>query len=317
MKKKLQSWYDHPQRIRLFESHQHEQRIDAIDTVADSDYTDEYVAFRDLINVDESKTTQFMMESYLDQDLRLFSPNSVYFDESMLSDEVMIKSKIDYTLDSAPPPEPFKTSDLTLPQSSIWTRISLYILNPKYSLWMLMCIGILLLPLALKSRELKLSLSMNLILPQGSPSFETFKHLGDMFGYGTLSPYRLIFDGSDKMVHVDSEQGFEIMHQFLQELSDASGSTQNVSFVGIAWSENVKIPFAVFKLSRICSLLFQEQCPIEVLRSLSELDSKFTSSSGLTTYFTCILPYSAFSDEGVSWLKTTREKIDEWYLFYR
>jgi len=75
----------------------------------------------------------------------------------------------------------------------------------------------------------------------------------------------------------------------------------------------MKIPFSVFQLSRICTLLFKDQCPLEPLRALSEINSRSTSSSGLTTFVTCILPFSAFSDEGVAWLKTTREKIQEWH----
>jgi uncharacterized membrane protein YdfJ with MMPL/SSD domain len=149
---------------------------------------------------------------------------------------------------------------------------------------------------------------MNLLVPQASPSFQTFNHLGDMFGYGTLSPYRLIFHSNDPTQRVDTEEGFEIMHQVLHDLSSSS-SVPQISFLGIAWSEGIQIPYPLFKLSRLCTLLFDGECPVEPLRALSELNSRFTNESGDTTLVTCILPFHSFSDEGVSWLETARSRI--------
>ena len=120
-----------------------------------------------------------------------------------------------------------------VPQSSIWYRLSQHLLHPYKSVIIFLVLVQLLIPVALYATQLKSSLSFDLMMPKASPSLQTYHDLGDKLGFGRLSPYRILFDGHDADIQMDSEEGFDIMHRVLDELSaidkEGAGGITHVS----------------------------------------------------------------------------------------
>lgn len=56
------------------------------------------------------------------------------------------------------------------------------------------------------------------LLPPSAPSLQTYHSLAQHFGWGIVSPYRIIFDANDIQMPIDTSEGFHIIHQVLEEL---------------------------------------------------------------------------------------------------
>ena len=109
--------------------------------------------------------------------------------------------------------------DGVVPHDSIWYRLSQHLLHPYKSIILFLLLVQLMIPVALYATQLKSSLSFDLMLPKTSPSLVTYHDLGRKLGYGRTSPYRILFDGRNAETRMDSEQGFDVMHRVLDELS--------------------------------------------------------------------------------------------------
>jgi uncharacterized membrane protein YdfJ with MMPL/SSD domain len=109
--------------------------------------------------------------------------------------------------------------DESIPPTSVWYRLSQHLLHPYKSVIIFLIICQILVPVAWNATELDSSLAFELMMPKASPSLETFHRLGDKLGVGRLSPYRILFDGRNESVRMDSEEGFDVMHRVLDELA--------------------------------------------------------------------------------------------------
>jgi len=124
-----------------------------------------------------------------------------------------------------------------VPRTSIWYRLSQHLLHPYKSVIIFLVIVQLLIPVALYATQLKSSLSFDLMMPKTSPSLQTYHDLGDKLGYGRLSPYRILFDGHDAGIRMDSEDGFDIMHRVLDELSAIDKEGDGITHVSTGMQE--------------------------------------------------------------------------------
>ena len=104
--------------------------------------------------------------------------------------------------------------------SPLWYRLSSILLHPRLSLLVLLPIIAAVIPIAAKIVDLKSSIDLRLLLPEGCPSLKTYDVLGERFGPGTLGPYRLVFDGRDEGKRVDTEEAFNVMHSVIMEFVD-------------------------------------------------------------------------------------------------
>jgi predicted RND superfamily exporter protein len=123
--------------------------------------------------------------------------------------------------------------DGVVPHDSFWYRLSQHLLHPYKSVIIFLLLVQLIIPVALYATQLKSSLSFDLMLPRTSPSLVTYHDLGRKLGYGRTSPYRILFDGHSVDTRMDSEQGFDVMHRVLDELSaidkDGNGGITHLS----------------------------------------------------------------------------------------
>ena len=228
----------------------------------------------------------------------------------------------------------------TCVRPSPWRRLALVLLDPYKSLLVLLVVATIVTPVALCCLEIDTSISFELMLPTNSPSIVTSHDLGGKFGPGTLSPYRIIFDGRKADKEIDTEEAFEVMHTVVSSLINYDMNHSNAdelldvtsldfpsrfhvpvglegqylegrnrtSYNGIAHVRGFNVPHAVFASAKVCTRSLAE-CPIENLRALSALDDKLTATDRQTTYMTATLAANPFSGEGISWLLAARDTI--------
>lgn len=112
-------------------------------------------------------------------------------------------------------------SPSTSPQS-IWHRLSRTLLHPYRGIILLLVILQLVFFTAQYAWQIKTSISFDLLLPANSPSLQTYHDLTHQFGAGRLLPYRILFDGSRSKTSMNSVEGFDIMHQVIDQLTTSS-----------------------------------------------------------------------------------------------
>lgn len=61
--------------------------------------------------------------------------------------------------------------------------------------------------------------SLDDLLPPTSPSLDAYHHLANRFGYGIISPYKIVFDHSDDQKSIDTDPGFRLMHKVMAEFA--------------------------------------------------------------------------------------------------
>ena len=213
---------------------------------------------------------------------------------------------------------------------SPWRSIALSLVNPFKGAMLLVLVVALVVPIALHSFNIRTSISFELMLPTSSPSMITSRDLVTKFGMGSLSPYRLIFDGRNAQKEIDTDEGFEVMHSVIDALirhdlnrsDDGSFDTtahmhfpfgpnqspegvNRTLYNGIAHVRGINVPHALFASAKICAEDLAS-CPVENLRALVALDERMTSDDRFTTFLTATLSVDPFSDEGIEWLLAAR-----------
>jgi uncharacterized membrane protein YdfJ with MMPL/SSD domain len=231
-----------------------------------------------------------------------------------------------------------ETSSLRLPHISLWLRMSKHILHPYKSIIVLLIICQLLFPIAEQVGRLKSSMSFDLLLPARSPSLQSYDYLAEKMGMGSLTPFRILFDGRKVNLTMTSEVGFDTMHRMLDMLQSidtldedslkADLGSYNSSFSsfdnvmestpsfdsqrraptmysGISVLKNIKVPHQLFTAAIECARM-QMPCRLQILRVLTALNEVCTSQSEYATYITASLGVSPFSEEGTKWLRQAR-----------
>jgi uncharacterized membrane protein YdfJ with MMPL/SSD domain len=231
-----------------------------------------------------------------------------------------------------------ETSSLRLPHNSLWLRMSKQILHPYKGVIVLLIICQILFPVAEQVGRLKSSMSFDLLLPARSPSLQAYHYLAEKMGMGSLTPFRILFDGRKVSLTMTSEVGFDTMHRMLDMLQSIDTSDEdsldvdlgsyNSSFSsfeslmesrpsfdsqrrdptmysGISVLKNTKVPHQLFTAAIECARM-RMPCPLQLLRVLTALNEVCTSQNEYATYITASLGVSPFSEEGTKWLRQAR-----------
>jgi RND superfamily putative drug exporter len=214
------------------------------------------------------------------------------------------------------------------PRKSVWIWLSRHILHPYKSIICLLLLSQFLFgPLAWNTIRLKSTdISFESLLPSNAPSLLAYRQLYDLGGPGRLAPFRILLDGTSKNATIDSENGFDAMHELIRELkhletsisnrhsdttssSGISGSLPTASFSGIAIVENIPIPYPFYLASKRCSGVKSFFCNVEVVRALNVIAKSVTSNDRMATFLTVALSDNPFSDSAVQWLDLARKRI--------
>ena len=118
-----------------------------------------------------------------------------------------------------------------VPVTSIWYRLGKNLLHRYKSVIIFLAVSQFVVPIALNVARIKTSIAFELLLPSTSPALRVSDLLNDELGPGSLAPYKILFDGKDANITMDSEEGFNVMHRVLDEFigMDVLGSEQNGS----------------------------------------------------------------------------------------
>jgi len=167
----------------------------------------------------------------------------------------------------------------------------------------------LIVPVAVYFPQTTNSISFDLLLPDNSPTQVTFQTLGEIFGFGMLSPYYLVFDGSKGATQspMDTADAFQFMHDTVNQIAQLE-ATPLENFAGIAVLEGAMIPYVEYELALLCGP--SEHCHREILRTQAYLaEHKFNSPGDrpLGTKIAASLDVDVFSPAGVEWLLEARE----------
>lgn len=183
-----------------------------------------------------------------------------------------------------------------VPPTSFWCRLSQHLLHPYKSIIIFLVIVQLMIPVALYATQLKSSLSFDLMLPKTSPSLQTYHDLGQKLGYGRLSPYRILFDGRDVGIRMDSEQGFDIMHRVLDELSAIDKEGDGITHVSTGMQE-----FEEQKRTLMDALGFsssshhnEDNTTILCETELESMEKQTTNYAGIAVLKNIYVPHSLF-----------------------
>lgn len=192
-------------------------------------------------------------------------------------------------------------------KQSGWYRLGKGILNPGKGAFTLASIVAIMAPVAYFFPQCSSSISFDLMVPASSPSKQAFDRLGAEFGFGTLSPYKIIFDGRLTEKHVDSFESFEVIQDVIHQLSDEDfPETPNLaSFTGIPVINGKNISHLFYEASILCG----RTCYFESMRTVATIAHIFNAPHALVTFVSVQLNVDPFSDEGVQWLIRAREKV--------
>jgi len=202
-----------------------------------------------------------------------------------------------------------------------WYKVCRVLLQPKYGVPIFLAVVGLMMPVCVRFMDLEISVSFDLLLPATSPSLLAFDQMGEDFGFGTLSPYKLMFDGTATESAVAgsvTSNAFEAMHAAINELSGLPATPTLSSFSGIAALGGVNVTYAEYEAAIICGKdcghnvenpTPEEELLFEAARSMATLAEQLNSADGFATYATVVLNVDPFSAEGTDWLQSARDKL--------
>lgn len=180
----------------------------------------------------------------------------------------------------------------SVPRTSVWYRLSQHLLHPYKSVIIFLVIVQLLIPVAFFATELKSSLSFDLMMPKTSPSLETFHSLGNKLGVGRLSSYRILFDGRNESIRMDSEEGFDVMHRVFDELAAFDKEGDGITHISTGMDE-----FEELKQNLMYSLGFSKPDFVESDYVLCETELESTATTtyaGIAVLKNVRIPHSLF-----------------------
>jgi len=196
--------------------------------------------------------------------------------------------------------------------NSFWYRLGRILLHRVYGPLILVPILAVAYPVGKMIPGMGQSISFDLLLPFDSPPLATFHAIGETFGPGTLSPYKIVFDGRIKGdTSVESAESFEVMHAVIEALTgkDFPATPTLKSFTGIACAGGKLINLPTFILARVACENPIHKCQDEGFREIDAIFKATTVPS--VTYVTAVLDVDPYSKPGTEWLEAARAKIAE------
>jgi len=196
-------------------------------------------------------------------------------------------------------------------RQSVWYRSGSYLLSPKGP-YVLLGLLMVMAPFCYYWVETGNSLSFDLFLPKSCDSRDAYDDFGEDFGLGTLSTYKLIFDGSAENIQVESETCFEVMDIVIQSLSDPDAfpaSPSLMNFNGIYSLNGTQISYEEYMDAAACGTY--TSCDNEEQRTIATVGQRQNSPYNTSTYSSVVLDVDAYSADGTEWLSDARELIDD------
>jgi len=224
---------------------------------------------------------------------------------------------------------------------SLWYRLCSKLLDRRIGVPVLLVVVGLMVPVSINFVKLKTSIGFDLLLPGSAPSLETFDAMGDAFGPGTLSPYKVMFDTTElnatiadnvearRLGTVGTQEAFDVMHDVLGRLSNLTATDSLTYFNGIAVAGGIEVTYSQYAEAHVYGELCgpngsnpdgaacqaingqMSQSAIDAANSLYFLST--TINNGLhkpnATYTTAILNVDPFSNDGTDWLVDARDLI--------
>jgi len=183
------------------------------------------------------------------------------------------------------------------------------LLNPKIGVPVLITVVACMVPIAAYFPQLETSIGFDLLLPKGAASAKCFDQMGEAFGEGTLSPYKLMFV-SRNGTGID-EETFLVIDRVLDQLVTLDATPNRTAFTGIAQLGTNKVgiteynnAFDLYNSPIGCAGdgVMEDAC-----RTLVAIASVSNSEDETATYLTTILNVDPFSNEGTQWLVDARD----------
>jgi len=196
-------------------------------------------------------------------------------------------------------------------KASVWYKMGKFLLDRKKGGIIFIVILAFLIPVIIYFPETKNSISFQLIMPDSSPSLEVFEDLSETFGYGVMSPFNLVFDGTKSNNTIETGEAFELMQKTISKLVELKQTPSLESFSGIAVFGGENIPFDTYQEAMECGS--SESCQNEFYRSLSYVaDNNFNSPGDyvLGTKIVVALNVDPYTPEGTDWIDDARDVLD-------
>jgi predicted RND superfamily exporter protein len=112
----------------------------------------------------------------------------------------------------------FSAQMLPTPRNSIWFCIARNIVHPYRGIILLLVILQLLIPIAYRAKNIRLSFQISNMLSACNNHLLSYTKLGNNVGRGRLYPYWILFDGHFSNTSMTSEKGFAAMHLVFNEI---------------------------------------------------------------------------------------------------
>jgi len=165
------------------------------------------------------------------------------------------------------------------------------------------------LPVGYFLTDFETSLSTELWLPSSAGSMKANDQLKESsFGVGSTAPYKIIFDGYDSNQKITTSDGFDVMHLVYDDFSlYADNASPNDEYTGISIWNGTLISYDTYQEAISCG----ETCDNETLLSIAYINAAQTTEDNETTYITLIQDIDPYSNDGIDWLTSARDIIDD------
>lgn len=196
-------------------------------------------------------------------------------------------------------------------KASIWYKMGKSLLNPKKGAICIVIILSFLIPIISFFPETIHSIGFDLIIPDDSAAYDTFLELSEVFGYGTMSPYSLIFDGTKSNSKIETAEAFKFMQDTISQLATLKQTPSLESFSGIAVFDGVSVPFNLYQDAIECGS--STSCENEMYRTIAYLAENDANSPGdypIATKIVTALNVDPYTPEGTGWIEDARDILD-------
>ena len=197
---------------------------------------------------------------------------------------------------------------------SIWFKMGSQLLNPWKGVLLLTVVVGCMVPVMLHFPKMERSIDFDLMLPASSESLETFTKMGEAFSLGTLSPYKLLFDGTQTNTTVNSNEAFAAMISVVTSFSSLDATPSLASFSGISCLGGQNITYLQYQAAVNCGI----NCDVDnhsdksvYLRTIAALALEFNNDEFDATYVSVVLDVDPFSRQGTDWLVQARRRLDD------
>ena len=204
-----------------------------------------------------------------------------------------------------------------------------FLLVPRNGIITLVVVVALILPIAINFASLDTSITFDLMLPSSADSLITFQEMEEKFGAGTLSPYKVLFDGRANDVDISTLESFQAYDLVINHLLKFEGSTDESKFNGISTTLSTAVhsvddppPFIPDEITPEVSQGFYEFslntcveepstlfCDSELVASVQLIADQLNNDDGTATVISIILSVDPFATEGTDWLSDARDAI--------